>query len=55
MSSKEPKEYWKGLEEREQTPEFVKQCEDEFPELPVIGSNTVAGDDMGRRSFLKAA
>ena len=53
------KTYWKGIEERENTPEFQQTLENEFPEsLPVeavLQDTTMLRQGMSRRSFLKAA
>lgn len=48
--------YWKGVEELEQTPEFVEKANAEFAEfLPMSESNPSNGeaDDSSRRDFLK--
>ncbi len=48
--------YWKGVEELEQTPEFVAKAKEEFAEfLPMSESNPSNGeaDDNSRRDFLK--
>jgi len=48
--------YWKGVEELEQTPEFVAKANEEFAEfLPMSESNPSNGeaDDSSRRDFLK--
>jgi molybdopterin-containing oxidoreductase family iron-sulfur binding subunit len=48
--------YWKGIEELEQTPEFVKKANEEFAEfLPMSESNPSNGEaeDSSRRDFLK--
>ncbi len=43
--------YWKGYEELEQSPEFVRQAQNEFPDfLPLNGEN---GEGTSRRDFLK--
>jgi len=55
MSNKN-KTYWKGFEEKENTAEFQKSLENEFPEPPQFSK--VTKDDgyrFSRRSFLKAA
>lgn len=46
------KQYWKGLEELTQDPEFVKYADKEFPEyLPINGDEEKEGSS--RRDFLK--
>ncbi|MBD3639163.1 MAG: TAT-variant-translocated molybdopterin oxidoreductase [Crocinitomicaceae bacterium] len=51
------KKYWKGFDELEQTPEFVENAQNEFPqELSVeefLSDNNVAESSTGRRDFLK--
>ncbi len=51
------KTYWKGLDEKHQTPEFVEKSNKEFQEdLPVgefLGDEGVADFKTGRRDFLK--
>jgi len=51
------KKYWKGFEELQETPEFVKLKESEFAEeLPVdqmLGSESIADSKTNRRDFLK--
>lgn len=51
------KTYWKGLDEKGQSPEFKTKANQEFPEdLPIedfIGSEEVTGFKTGRRDFLK--
>lgn len=49
---KKNKRYWKGLEELNNDPEFVKHANREFPEPPSRKSNTTGG--ASRRDFLKA-
>lgn len=58
MSEKKNKTYWKGIEEKEKTPEFIKNLESEFPAKPEeIGTllETTQSAEVSRRSFLKAA
>ncbi len=58
MSEKKNKIYWKGLEEKEKTPEFINSLESEFPAKPEeIGEilQATPGSEVSRRSFLKAA
>jgi len=46
------KKYWKGLEELEQNPEFIKNVHREFPDyLPVLGKDE--NNHTPRRDFLK--
>jgi MoCo/4Fe-4S cofactor protein with predicted Tat translocation signal len=51
------KKYWQGFDELEQTPEFIKESQSEFPqELSVdefLGDSNVAESSTGRRDFLK--
>lgn len=51
------KKYWKGIEELENSPEFRKSVENEFPEeLPVdkfLGKETLGDTSTNRRDFLK--
>ena len=51
------KTYWKGLEEKFETPEFLERRESEFPaEVPVeefLGSSAIDDFKTGRRDFLK--
>jgi len=51
------KKYWKGLEELQETPEFIKNKHNEFPEeLPVdalTGASNMADTSANRRDFLK--
>ena len=51
------KKYWKGFEELQETPEFVKLKENEFAEeLPMdemLGSESIADSKTNRRDFLK--
>jgi len=51
------KTYWRGLDEKAQTPEFIEKASKEFQEdLPVeefIGSEEVSDFKTGRRDFLK--
>jgi molybdopterin-containing oxidoreductase family iron-sulfur binding subunit len=53
----EDKKYWKGIEELEQTPEFVKSTQKEFTEyVPVqdfIGNAEEDSSETSRRDFLK--
>jgi molybdopterin-containing oxidoreductase family iron-sulfur binding subunit len=53
----EDKKYWKGIEELEQTPEFVKSTQKEFTEyVPVqdfIGNAEDDSSETSRRDFLK--
>ncbi len=55
----EKKKYWKGIEERELTPEFQKSLESEFPENDTPDlfkeDSEVIKSDLSRRSFLKAS
>lgn len=50
---------WKGIEEKELTPEFRKSLESEFPEdgIPDLfkEDSTILKSDLSRRSFLKAS
>ena len=58
MSEKKNKTYWKGLEEKEKTLEFVNSLESEFPAKPEeIGAflDRTQSAEVSRRSFLKAA
>ncbi|BDD10463.1 quinol:cytochrome C oxidoreductase [Fulvitalea axinellae] len=54
---KTKKQYWKGLEELNNEPEFAKYAEKEFPEyLPINQNNRDAGNEKkgsSRRDFLK--
>ena len=49
--------YWKGLEELENSPEFVQKANNEFAEqIPVedfLGDNNLSQDGTNRRDFLK--
>ena len=50
------KQYWKGLEQLKNEPEFVKNLEKEFPEyIPVNGNFDIDAEQSGtnRRDFLK--
>ena len=51
------KTYWKGLDEKDQSPEFVQNSNKEFREdLSVdefIGSEAIGDFQTGRRDFLK--
>ena len=51
------KKYWKGIEELKQTPEFIKQRDNEFPfQHPIegfLGDESLAEASSGRRDFLK--
>ena len=51
------KKYWKGVDELNQTPEFIENAQSEFPqELSVdefLADNKVAEASTGRRDFLK--
>jgi len=53
------KKNWKGIEERELTPQFHKSLESEFPEdgIPDLfkEESEVLKSDLSRRSFLKAS
>ena len=49
---KKEKRYWKGLEELNNDPEFVKHAALEFPEPPSRKSSATGGES--RRDFLKA-
>lgn len=55
MSREESKAYWKGIEERERTPEFEQKLESEFPQTLNIEPLAKADGGISRRSFLKAA
>ncbi|MFN3802553.1 TAT-variant-translocated molybdopterin oxidoreductase, partial [Belliella pelovolcani] len=44
------KNYWKGLEELTNDPEFVKNADREFPEMP---SSLNGEEGPSRRDFLK--
>ena len=59
MSDKERKAYWKGIEERQRTPEFLQTLESEFPspeeETGRLTDLLGSGGSQSRRSFLKAA
>ncbi len=59
MSEKQKKRYWKSIEERENTPQFQAEAENEFPEpLPLgelLEDPSFNEADVSRRSFLKAA
>ncbi|MCC7431570.1 TAT-variant-translocated molybdopterin oxidoreductase [bacterium] len=57
MSEKNRKKYWKGVEEREFTPEFRQTLESEFPAKPeeIESFFTSQKSDVSRRSFLKIA
>lgn len=59
MSNSESKVYWKGIEERQHTPEFQKSLESEFPGLPeemgkLLNEAKLTDVRLSRRSFLKA-
>src|SRR5690554_6753442 len=51
------KKYWKGIEELNNDPEFLKHAYNEFPEyLPVKEAHpnkSEGGEETGRRDFLK--
>ncbi|MCB0819622.1 MAG: TAT-variant-translocated molybdopterin oxidoreductase [Bacteroidetes bacterium] len=51
------KKYWKGIEELQETPEFLKHKQNEFvEELPVdefLGNEQLADSSTNRRDFLK--
>ncbi len=51
------KKYWKGIEELENTPEFRKSVENEFPEQAnvgeFLGNDALADSSTNRRDFLK--
>ena len=51
------KKYWKGLEELNETPEFVKLRDNEFAsDLPMeefLGNENLGENKTGRRDFLK--
>ena len=53
----ETKKYWKGIEELEQTPEFVESTKKEFAEyVPVdefLGNASENTSNTNRRDFLK--
>ncbi len=59
MAEGKGKTYWKGIEERERTPEFLKTLESEFPDpLPIdalLNSAKSSKSKFSRRSFLKAS
>ena len=59
MVNRQNTKYWKGLEERENSPEFQKAAENEFPEpLPPADDPDRFFEgkmSVSRRSFLKAA
>lgn len=57
MSEKNTKKYWKGVEEREFTPEFAQTLESEFPAKPeeIEDFLTSPKPKTSRRSFLKIA
>ena len=52
---KEPKQYWQGIEQLTNDPEFVKYRDREFPDYLPIKGNKGNGEDEGstRRDFLK--
>lgn len=50
---KTQKQYWKGLEQLSNDPEFVKHADKEFPEYLPINSNEGESDGTSRRDFLK--
>ena len=51
------RKYWKGLDELHQTPEFLENSKNEFPEeLSVnefLADEKLAESSTGRRDFLK--
>ena len=49
MKRTQPKRYWKGLEEKNAGPDFLRQAADEFPGLESQARR------MKRRDFLKVA
>ncbi len=60
MSENKNKIYWKGIEERESTPEFIKTLDSEFPAKPeevgaLFDTTKLQNSEVSRRSFLKAA
>ncbi len=59
MAKHESKTFWKGIEEREQSPEFLRTLENEFPDpLPIddlLNSVQKSNNPFSRRSFLKAS
>ncbi len=57
MSENEDKTYWKGIEEREFTPEFAQTLGREFPAQPDEIGELLEEENLqvSRRSFLKAA
>ncbi len=59
MAKDKGKTYWKGIEERDRTPEFLENLENEFPEpLPLdelLNSAQKSKNRFSRRSFLKAS
>ncbi|NOX90086.1 MAG: TAT-variant-translocated molybdopterin oxidoreductase, partial [Calditrichaeota bacterium] len=58
MAENKSKKYWKGIEELENTPEFRKSLESEFPEEASLDAflkqAEESGSNFSRRSFLKA-
>ena len=51
---KTQKQYWKGLEQLSNDPEFVKHADNEFPEYLPLNSNKESGEGgTSRRDFLK--
>ncbi len=59
MVNRQNKKYWKGLDERENSPQFQRVAENEFPESLPFGDVPDSFFDgkmsVSRRSFLKAA
>ena len=55
MSDKQKKKYWKSIEERENTLQFQKESENEFPEPLPLDDSFLPDTSFSRRSFLKAA
>ena len=51
------KKYWKGIEELKQTPEFIKQKDQEFPSQQSVedflADENLAESSTARRDFLK--
>jgi len=51
------KQYWKGIEELENAPEFIRNRDNEFPEeLPMeafLGDDKLKESSTSRRDFLK--
>ncbi len=45
--------YWKGLEQLNNDPEYVKYADKEFPEYLPVNGEEAAGESASRRDFLK--